>query len=90
MAHTIKGKSKLLARVRRIRGQIEAIERGLEAEIGCTDILQLVASVRGATNGLLVELVEDHLRNHVVEAKTRDERIAGGEELIDVIKSYVK
>jgi len=49
-----------------------------------------VASVRGATNGLLVELVEDHQRNHVIEAKTREERVAGGEDLIDVIKSYVK
>ena len=55
MAHTIKEKSKLLARVRRIRGQLEAIERGLHAEIGCADILQLVASVRGAFNGLKLE-----------------------------------
>lgn len=90
MAHTIKGKSKLQARVRRIRGQVEAIERGLETEIGCADILQLVASVRGAMNGLLVELVEDHLRSHVIEAKSHQERERGGEELIDVIKTYVK
>jgi DNA-binding FrmR family transcriptional regulator len=90
MAHTTKSKSRLQARVRRIRGQIEAIERGLDAEVGCNDILQLVASVRGAMNGLMVELVEDHLRNHVIDARTHDERVTGGEELIDVIKSYVK
>ena len=90
MAHTVKGKSKLLARARRIRGQVEAIERGLEAEIGCADILQLVASVRGAVNGLTVELIEDHIKNHVVEADTEGERRASADELIDVIRSYMK
>ena len=90
MAHTVKGKSKLLARARRIRGQVEAIERGLEAEIGCSDILQLVASVRGAVNGLTVELIEDHIKNHVVEADTEAERRASADELIDVIRSYMK
>ena len=90
MAHTIKGKSKLLARVRRIRGQVEAIERGLEADIGCADILQLVASVRGAVNGLTFELIEDHIKNHVIETNTQTERRAAGDELIDVIRSYLK
>jgi len=60
MSHTIKEKSRLLARVRRIRGQVEAVERALEAELGCADVLQLVASVRGAMNGLTIELIEDH------------------------------
>jgi FrmR/RcnR family transcriptional regulator, repressor of rcnA expression len=90
MAHTIKGKSKLLARVRRIRGQVEAIERGLETDIGCADILQLVASVRGAVNGLTAELIEDHIKNHVVEALTEAERRAAADELIAVIRSYMK
>jgi DNA-binding FrmR family transcriptional regulator len=90
MAHAIKGKSKLLARVRRIRGQVEAIERGLEADIGCADILQLVASVRGAVSGLTAELIEDHIKNHVVEADTQTKRRAAGDELIDVIRSYMK
>jgi DNA-binding FrmR family transcriptional regulator len=90
MAHTIKEKSKLLARVRRIRGQVEAIERGLDAEIGCSDILQLVASVRGAVNGLMGELFEDHIRNHVLAAKNAEERVAGAEELIDVVRAYLK
>lgn len=90
MAHTIREKSKLLARVRRLRGQIEAVERGLEAEIGCADILQLVASIRGAVNGLTVELIEDHIRNHVVAAKSSDDRTTGANELIDVVRSYLK
>ncbi|RUO97395.1 metal/formaldehyde-sensitive transcriptional repressor [Hyphomicrobium sp.] len=90
MAHMIKEKSRLMARVRRLKGQIEAIERGLEAEVGCADILQLVASVRGAFNGLTVELIEDHIRNHVVAAKNNEERSAGADELIDVVRSYLK
>ena len=90
MAHTIKEKSKLLARVRRIRGQIEAIERGLDAEISCSDILQLVASVRGAVNGLTGELLEDHIRNHVLAAKNAEERVVGAEELVDVVRAYLK
>jgi DNA-binding FrmR family transcriptional regulator len=90
MAHMIKEKSRLMARVRRLKGQIEAIERGLEAEVGCADILQLVASVRGAFNGLTVELIEDHIRNHVVAAKNSEERAAGADELIDVVRSYLK
>src|SRR6202041_4149025 len=65
MTHTVREKSKLLARVRRIRGQVEAIERALEAEVGCADVLQVIASVRGAVNGLMAEVIEDHIRCHV-------------------------
>ena len=92
MAHTIKEKTKLLARVRRIKGQVEAVERALEAELGCGDVLQLVASVRGAVNGLTVELIEDHIVHHVVDPH-RDpdaERARGASELIDVIRTYLK
>ena len=92
MAHTIKEKTKLLARVRRIKGQVEAVERALEAEFGCGDVLQLVASVRGAVNGLTVELIEDHIVHHVVDPH-RDpdaERARAASELIDVIRTYLK
>lgn len=90
MSHTIRQKSKLLGRVRRIKGQIEAVERALEAELGCADILQLVASVRGAMNGLTAELIEDHLEHHVLHADSEAERRRGGEELIDVVRTYLK
>jgi DNA-binding FrmR family transcriptional regulator len=92
MSHTIKEKSKLLARVRRIKGQTEAIERALEAELGCADVLMLVASVRGAVNGLTVELMEDHIRNHVVDPahEPDPERAKGAAELIEVVRSYLK
>jgi DNA-binding FrmR family transcriptional regulator len=91
MTHTIREKTKLLARVRRIRGQVEAIERALETEMGCADVLQVIASVRGAVNGLMTEVIEDHIRCHVtapsLAAKQRDE---GAEDLIEVVRSYLK
>ena len=92
MAHTIREKSKLIARVRRIRGQIEAVERALEAETGCADVLQLIASVRGAINGLMAEVMEDHIRLHVVDPASEGDpdRARGAEELIDVVRTYLK
>lgn len=90
MGHTIANKSKLLARVRRIRGQVEAVERALENEIGCTDVLQLVASVRGAINGLTAELIEDHIRSHILGAPNAAERKHGADELLDVVRTYMK
>lgn len=90
MCHTIQNKSKLLARVRRLKGQMEAIERALEAELGCADVLQLVASVRGAMNGLTAELMEDHIRHHVLEPSSDAGRRRGGEELIEILGTYLK
>lgn len=92
MAHTIRGKTKLLARVRRIGGQIEALERGLESEIGCADVLMLIASVRGAVNGLMAEVMADHIRRHIVDPaeEPNPDRAQAGEELIEVIRTYLK
>ena len=92
MSHTIKDRTKLLARVRRLKGQAEAVERALEAEIGCADVLMLVASVRGAVNGLTSELLEDHIRHHVVDpAHEKDpEKARGAADLIEVVRTYLK
>ena len=92
MSHTIKQKSKLLARVRRIKGQLDAVERALEAELGCTDVLMLVASVKGAVGGLTAELLEDHIRHHVVDlAHEKDpEKAKGAADLIEVVRTYLK
>jgi DNA-binding FrmR family transcriptional regulator len=91
MAHTIREKAKLLARVRRIRGQVEAVERALEDEKGCADVLQLIAGVRGAINGLMAEVVEDHILLHVADqALGQKQRNEGAAELIDVVRAYLK
>jgi len=92
MSHTIRGKSKLLARVRRIRGQVEALERALEAEKGCAVILHQIAAARGAINGLMAEVLEAHVRTHITDpAITSDaERTQGADELIEVLRTYIK
>jgi DNA-binding FrmR family transcriptional regulator len=92
MGHTIKAKSKLIARVRRIKGQVEAVERALEAELGCSDVLMLVASLRGAVQGFNAEVMEEHIRNHVVnpDTDTDAERARGAAELIEVVRTYLK
>ena len=91
MSHTTREKMKLLNRVRRIRGQMEGVERALENEKGCAVVLQLIAGVRGAINGLMAEVVEDHVRHHVADhALAQDERDEGAAELIDVVRAYLK
>jgi len=91
MAHTIREKTKLLARVRRIRGQVEAIERALEDEVGCAEVLQVIASVRGAVNGLMAEVIEDHVRCHVsAPSLLPRQRAEATEELIEVVHSYLR
>jgi DNA-binding FrmR family transcriptional regulator len=92
MAHTVRQKEKLLARVRRVRGQVEAVERALQHEKGCAQVLQLVAAVRGAMNSLMAEIIEDHIRMHVVDpARERNSgRAKGAAELIEVVQSYLK
>jgi DNA-binding FrmR family transcriptional regulator len=91
MSHTTREKAKLLNRVRRIRGQMEAVERALEDEKGCADVLQLIAGVRGAINGLMAEVVEDHIFHHVADhALDQEQRNEGAAELIDVVRAYLK
>lgn len=91
MAHTTREKIKLINRVRRIRGQMEAVERALEEEKGCADVLQLIAGVRGAINGLMAEVIEDHIRLHVADhVLAQDQRNEGAAELIDVVRAYLK
>ena len=90
MSHTIREKKKLISRVRRIRGQIEAVERALTSESECTDVLRLIASVRGAVNGLMGEVMEDHILEHVVGAASPAERTKSAEEFAEIVKSYLK
>ena len=92
MAHTVREKAKLLARVRRIRGQVEAIERALKKDADCAKVMQLTVSARGAANSLMAELLEDHIRMHVSDP-TRDrdrERARGARHLIEVVHAYLR
>jgi DNA-binding FrmR family transcriptional regulator len=92
MAHTSRDKDKLLKRVARIRGQVEAVEKALSEEQDCSSLLQLIASCRGAINSLMAEVVEGHVRHHVLRPDTRpnSEQGRAAEELIELVKSYLK
>jgi DNA-binding FrmR family transcriptional regulator len=91
LQQTPREKTKLLNRVRRIRGQVEAVERALEQNIGCADVLQLITAARGALNGLMGEVIEDHIRTHLVNPPLQPGHTAdAADELIDVIRCYLK
>ena len=92
MAHTIRDKQKLLLRVRRLRGQVEALEKLLEQEADCSKTLNLTVACRGAINGLMAEILEGHIRFHVVSSngKGTPEQTEAAEELVAIIHSYLK
>ena len=92
MSHTIREQHKLLKRVRRIRGQVESIERALATEAGCEQILHLIAGARGAMAGLMAEVVEDHVRTHLVDEKKHPGALntEAARQLLDVVRTYLK
>jgi DNA-binding FrmR family transcriptional regulator len=91
MSHLHGTKSDLVARVRRIAGQVAAVERELDAEASCAKVLHLVAAVRGAVNGLLDEIIAEHLVAHVARPDlTDEERARGADELLAVIRRYAR
>jgi len=91
MPHTIKGKQHLLIRVRRIKGQAEALETALEKETECSAILQQIAAIRGAVNGLMAEVLEGHIREHLgtddLPPRQRQEDL---EQVVAALRSYLK
>jgi FrmR/RcnR family transcriptional regulator, repressor of frmRAB operon len=92
MGHVAKEKSKLLNRVKRLRGQIEAIARAIENDDECTDVLQQATACRGALDGFIAEVIEDHIREHMVDPQAGREapRVLAAEELIDIVHQYLK
>lgn len=92
MAHTIRDKTKLLNRVRRIRGQIDAVATALEGGQDCSMILMTIAACRGAINSLMVEIIEGHIKFHVVDPDERPTtaKAKAAQELIDVVRAYLK
>jgi DNA-binding FrmR family transcriptional regulator len=91
MAHIIGNKKKLLTRIRRIGGQAAALEKVLEGDSDCLAVLQQIAAIRGAVNGLMSEVLEHHIREHlgptVIEPNQRTKEV---EQVIGVLKSYLK
>lgn len=86
-----KEKQKLVARIRRIRGQVESIERSLTAGDDCADVLMLLANVRGGINSLMAEVLEDHIRLHLLAGdKAAGQPVELAEDLIDLVRAYLK
>tara|TARA_R110001599_G_scaffold64023_1_gene178343 strand:+ start:44250 stop:44522 length:273 start_codon:yes stop_codon:yes gene_type:complete len=90
MSHAIKSKKSLLTRVRRIKGQAEALEKALEKEVECIDLLQQIAAVRGAVNGLMAEVLEGHIREHLGPDATAEDRHADLDRVVTILRSYLK
>jgi DNA-binding FrmR family transcriptional regulator len=90
MGHAVRDQQKLLNRIRRIRGQVEAVERTLEGAADCADVMHLLTAARGAINSLLAEVLEDHVREHLVGRIASGAREEAADELIDVIHAYFK
>ncbi len=90
MAHTIRDKGKLLARVRRIQGQTAALEKLLDTEEDCGAVLQQIAAIRGAVNGLMAAVMEGHLTDHLVLEEDSKRRQEDLDAVLQVIRSYLR
>jgi len=91
MSHVAKEKQKLLNRLKRLRGQLEAVERAVEAEAECARVLQQATACRGALDGFIAEVIEDHIREHMVDhgAPDGDPRTQAAEELVSIVHAYL-
>jgi len=91
MSHTKTAQIKLLNRVKRIRGQMDSVERALASEDhDCADVLMLLAAARGGINGLMAEVLEDHIRLHLLKDGRAPLTPELGEDLIDLVRAYLK
>lgn len=92
MPQTIDEKKKLLNRVRRIRGQVDSIERALEEEAECSAVLHNIATCRGAMDGLMAEVIEGHIRYHILNGSqyASDDQKQAAEDLVEALRAYLK
>ena len=87
MSHISREKLDLLNRTKKVVGQLESVERALSEDAPCADVLQRLAAVRGAVNGLMRELLEDHIRNHMPRTPKSSE---AADDVIEIVRTYLK
>ena len=90
MADLDKEKQKLISRIKRIRGQVDSIERSLTTGDDCADVLMLLANVRGGINSLMAEVMEDHIRHHLLSTERDSTPHELAEDMIDLVRAYLK
>ena len=92
MSHVAAEKQKLLNRLKRLRGQIDALERAVDADVECARVLQQATACRGALEGFSGEVIEDHIREHMVDPDLpiSDPKVQAAEELVAILKSYLR
>ncbi|MGN7873137.1 metal/formaldehyde-sensitive transcriptional repressor [Roseateles sp. 22389] len=91
MAHTTSGRKKLLTRIRRIQGQAAALERAVDQDADCMAVLQQIAAIRGAVNGLMAEVLEGHVREHLgAPGLCAERRAAETDAVAALLKSYLR
>ena len=91
MSHVSREKTKLLNRLRRLRGQIEAVERAVSEDAECARVLQQATACRGAMDGFIAEVIEDHIREHMVDpaASADDPRRQAADQLVEIVHAYL-
>ena len=90
MSHTIRDKQKLKARISKIQGQVAALNKMLDEPHECASVLQQIAAIRGAVNGLMREVIKGHLTEHIVHEADEVKREADLDVVLSVLNSYVK
>ncbi len=96
MPHSSEDKKRAITRLRRIKGQADALERAIEAGADCAPLLQQIVAMRGATNGLMAEVMQSHLRETFGAATDRAVGGAGGERddgvegVMKILRTYLK
>lgn len=92
MSHVAHEKEKLLNRIKRLRGQLEAIERAVQNDHECAGVLQQATACRGALDGFIAEVIEDHIREHMInpDAGRDDPSTVAAEQLVEIVHRYLK
>jgi DNA-binding FrmR family transcriptional regulator len=90
MSHHERETIKLTQRIRKLRGQLDAVERSLAADDDCGGQLMLLAAVRGGVNSLMAEVLETHIRFHLVDGVKEQIAPELAEDLIDLVRAYLK
>jgi DNA-binding FrmR family transcriptional regulator len=93
MGHTVRDREKLVLRIKKIRGQVDGIQRTLEEDSDdCFAVLQTVAACRGALNSLMVEIIDGHVRGHILDPKEKPTaaQIRASEQLLEIVRAFVK